>query len=357
MKSYLFVGAIIVIAGVGIMFLNKAKTEKALFAGGCFWCSQAVFESLDGVKNVVVGYAGGKDENPTYQDYAKKGYVEAFKVTYDPQKISYKKLLDVFWRSIDPTDEQGQFADRGVHYGTVIFYVNEKQKEEALESKKLLEKSGRFAKPIVTKIVKASRFYEAEDYHKDYYKKNPMRYKLYRDASGRDTFFKKVWQNSEKEYKKPSDQDLKSKLTPLQYKVTQMNGTEEPFKNRYWDNKKKGIYVDVVSGEPLFSSEDKFVSGTGWPSFTKPLEDKNILEKEDRSLGIVRTEVRSKKADSHLGHLFTDGPGPKKLRYCINSAAIRFIPVKDLEKEGYGKYLKAFEKNESIEAKKAEIKR
>jgi peptide methionine sulfoxide reductase msrA/msrB len=312
---------------------DVSKLKEIWLAGGCFWGVEAYMSRVYGVYDVTVGYANGNKENPTYKEVCTgdTGFAETVHVKYDPERIGLKALLEEFFKIIDPTSRNRQGNDVGSQYRTGIYYKDEKDKK-VIDEVIALEQEKYTAK-IQTEVLPLSSYYPAEEYHQDYLEKNPYGYchvdfsKLKNQSIGVDP----------KDYKKPDKELLKRKLTDIQYKVTQENATELPYTNEYWNSREKGIYVDVVTGEPLFSSSDKFDSGCGWPSFTKPIIPEVVEYERDTSHNMIRTEVRSRSGDSHLGHVFEDGPEDKDgLRYCINGASLRFIPYDQMEQEGYG---------------------
>jgi peptide methionine sulfoxide reductase msrA/msrB len=335
--------------------------QIAIFSGGCFWGIQAVYQHVKGVTSAVSGYTGGDASSAHYDDVGsgRTGHAESVRVVFDPGQVSYEQLLKIFFTvAHDPTQLNYQGPDRGTQYRSAVWFTTPQQKSAVEAYVAELTKAKTWRNPIVTQIAPLTTFYPAEGYHQDYATLHPTQpYIAIHDAPKVTMLAKRfpalyrktpvlvsdrTRDNHMDTYTKPTDAELKKKLTPMQYDVTQHEGTEPAFRNEYWNNHEAGIYVDVVSGEPLFSSLDKYDSGTGWPSFTKPLEPANVATKTDRQLGMVRTEVRSAHGDSHLGHVFDDGPRPTGQRYCMNSASMRFIPVARLEAEGYGRYLKLF---------------
>ncbi len=321
---------------------NNISTNTAMVAGGCFWCVASDFDSLPGVLQVVSGYAGGTEEYPTYENYMNSGHKEVVEITYNPKIISFEQIVTFAIKHMDPTDPGGSFGDRGTQYAPALYYKNESEKcciETILST---IEKQGVYDKPLQVLVLPYPQFWPAEDYHQQYHKGiHALQYKMYRKASGRDAFIDTHWSNnrSTKLSLETTNEHSVDSLSPMQYKVTQKGGTEPPFKNEYHDNTRDGIYVDVLSGVVLFTSLDKFDSGTGWPSFTKPAQPDAIYTKKDNSLFMTRNEVKSQSSDAHLGHVFSDGPSDTGgLRYCMNSAALKFIAKEDLKQEGYAKY-------------------
>lgn len=321
--------------------MEKKDQAEIYLAGGCFWGTEHFLKQVKGVNSTEVGYANGHTKNPTYKEVCTgdTGYAETVKVSYDPQEVDLDLLLDLYFKTIDPTSLNRQGGDRGTQYRTGIYYTDKADLPVIESAVKAL--AGSYQKPVVVEIEPLTAFYKAEDYHQDYLDKNtggychisPELFELARKA------------NAGKVYKKPDDATLRKTLTDQQYAVTQKDATEPAFQNAYWNEFREGIYVDITTGEPLFVSTDKFESDCGWPSFSKPIDEKLVKELTDTSHGMKRVEVRSNTGNAHLGHVFTDGPKAKGgLRYCINSASLRFVPKDKMDAEGYGKYLSLLNK-------------
>lgn len=339
MRTIIF---IIALLASQISIAKMEKQSEIYLAGGCFWGTEHFLKQIRGVESTEAGYANGNTKNPTYEEvcHNNTGFAETVKVVYNPQEVSLGLILDLYFKTIDPTSINRQGNDRGSQYCTGIYYTNPADLPVIRNAISALEKN--YVKPIVVEVEPLKNFYKAEGYHQDYLDKHPGGYchispqlfELARRANAQTT------------YKKKDDATLRSILSPEQYAVTQKGATEPAFHNEYWQEKREGIYVDVTTGEPLFISTDKFDSGCGWPSFSKPIDKNLIEEKLDASHGMIRMEVRSKTGDAHLGHVFTDGPKDKGgLRYCINSASLRFIPKEKMKAEGYGAYLPLLERH------------
>lgn len=333
---------------------NQMKNQKEIyFAGGCFWGTEHFLKQIRGVESTEVGYANSTVANPSYEQVCsgKTGAAETVRVVYDSVAVRPEVLLDLFFKTIDPTSLNRQGNDRGTQYRTGVYYTDETDRpviEVAIRSL-----AARYSRPLAVEVKPLTNFYPAETYHQDYLDKHPGGYchispelfELARQANREPASTDSATVSVPPSYRKPADATLRNRLTAEQYAVTQKNATEPPFRNEYWNEHREGIYVDITTGEPLFVSTDKFDSGCGWPSFSKPIDKKLIEEKQDTSHGMRRIEVRSKTGDAHLGHVFTDGPADKGgLRYCINSASLRFIPKEKMKEEGYGAYLPLLER-------------
>ena len=310
-------------------------------AGGCFWGLEKLMQSIPGVTDAVSGYANGTgeaDANYSAVCAGGTGFRETVKVTYDPGQVSLDALLLAYFYVIDPTVENRQGNDVGSQYQTGVYYTDDASKE-TVERIAALERGRR--EKFAVEIGPLVNFFPAEEYHQDYLDKNPNGYCHIPRAEIELFSQMKI---DPGDYKKPAAEAIRDRLTDEQYRVTQEGATESPFRNEFWDQFEKGIYVDVVTGEPLFSSADKFESGCGWPAFSKPIEEPAVVELPDDSHGMHRTEVRSRAGDSHLGHVFTgDRESPNGVRYCINSASLRFVPYEKMEQEGYGGLLSLFD--------------
>jgi len=319
---------------------SESQTKNEIYlAGGCFWGVEAYFSKIPGIISTEAGYANGNTENPTYEDVSMgdTNFAETVLVEYNPKVISLTDILLHYFDIVDLTTLNRQAHDNGTQYRSGIYYKNE-QDRQIIENA-MAEEQKKNRKPIVTEVKKLKNFYVAEEYHQKYLEKNPSGY-CHIDLSRVAKY---------EQFKKPTNNEIKKKLTEIQYNVTQKSATERPFSSEYEKNYGDGIYVDIVTGEPLFSSTDKYDAGCGWPSFTKPIKRMSVKEKDDNTLGMERTEVRSEIGDSHLGHVFKDGPQDKGgQRYCINGAALKFVPKKDMKKEGYSEYLYLFNWNLNI---------
>ena len=326
------------------LIATGADLRDIYFAGGCFWGVEEYFSRIPGVIDVTVGYANGAKENPTYQEVCsgRTGHAETVHVRYDPKVVGLQTLTEQFFKIINPTSVNRQGNDVGIQYRTGLYYVN--AEDENILASVMAEVQKKYGEPLAVELMPLKKYYLAEEYHQDYLKKTPGGYCHINFDSLKDISLKKAGLVDPSRYSKPSDEELNKLLTPEEFNVTQKAGTEGAFSGKLWDHKEPGIYVDVVTGEPLFSSSDKFASGCGWPSFTKPIDPEVITEHEDNSYGMKRIEVRSRVGNSHLGHVFNDGPKDKGgLRYCINSVAIRFVPYEEMDMRDYGE-LKALVK-------------